>query len=352
MKKLILPLILFSLGGATLSYAAEKPQAPATVVETATAIKQNIAPSMWVPGTVISRYDSKIASETSGVLNFVVEVGDSVDQGGLLAKVNDQQINLQLRLNKAELKRLQTQLLHAQKQLERTETLSQTNSAAQSQLDEWIMQRDVLQQELELAQIQLEQTQYLSQRTEILAPFKGIVVERFLQTGEHIGIGEELLRLVSTDQLEVSVRAPVGLSQYVRAQQQVPVRNKQQEIYTSIRSVVPVGDIRSRMMEVRVQLDASNWIIGEAVDVAISKGPQQVSTVVPRDALVLRNNEVYLFKVENHIAKKVVIEVGEGDASNISVTGKIQAGDIVVTRGAERLDDGKTVEILKEVASH
>ena len=103
------------------------------------------------------------------------------------------------------------------------------------------------------------------------------------------------------------------------------------------------------MLEVRIRLDNSDWIIGEAVDVAFNNGPQQVATLVPRDALVLRDNEVYLFKVLNGIAEKVTVTPGVGDDANIAVQGDLQPGDLIVTRGAERLNNGRKVEILAAV---
>lgn len=330
----------------------EKPKGPPpSVVEATLAKEQSIAPTLWVPGTVISRFDSNIASETNGIITSIVEVGEKIEQGQLLAKVNDQQLVLQLRHDEADLKKLEAQRQHAQKQLERSKTLSKTDSASQSQIDELTMQRDVLLQDIELAKVRLAQTQYLNNRTNILAPFSGVVVERFQNTGEYLAIGEEVLRLVSTEELEVSVRAPVESSQFVLAGQTVPVKNKRQEVFTQVRNLVPVGDIRSRMLEVRIHLLDNNWVIGEPVEVALNNGPQQIETVVPRDALVLRNDSVYIFKVIDGRATKIDVVPGIGDASNIAIHGKVKPGDLIITRGAERLDDGNPVQVLESVAS-
>jgi len=322
---------------------------PPAAVETALATQKEVAPGVWAPGTVISQLDSKIASETSGVITFVVEVGDRLAKGDLLATVNDRELQLKRQHAEAEIKRYSAQLQHSQRQLERTEALSKTNNAAQSQLDELQMQRDVLTADLELAKIDLAQTQYDLERTQIRAPFAGIVAERYQRLGEHIASGGELLRLTSTDDLEVSVRAPIDVVRYINEGDSVPVKTKSESRQTEVRSIIPVGDERSRMVELRLFLGSSDWTIGEAVDARLNNGPSISSVIVPRDALVMRSDEVFLFKIVAEKAVKVVVKPGFGDAEEIAVLGNVEAGDVIVVRGSERLADGRPVTVLEDV---
>ena len=112
-------------------------------------------------------------------------------------------------------------------------------------------------------------------------------------------------------------------------------------------SLIAVGDTRSHMMEVRVLPEEGNWFIGEAVTVALPTSTSQLLTSVSRDALVLRDQNNYIFIVgEDDMAKRVVVDLGSGLGDRIAVYGQLKAGDEVIIRGAERLRDGQQVERL------
>ena len=67
---------------------------------------------------------------------------------------------------------------------------------------------------------------------------------------------------------------------------------------------------------------------------------------VPRDALILRQGGIHIYKVlEDNTAEKVTVETGVGYESLIEVRGNVGAGDKVVVRGGERLQPGQAVVI-------
>ncbi|WP_086929843.1 efflux RND transporter periplasmic adaptor subunit [Agarilytica rhodophyticola] len=328
-----------------------QPSSSPAVVEIALAKTTQVSPQVWVPGSVISREDSNIASEVTGVLHFVAEVGDILKKGDTVARVNEHQLQLQLRRDKAELARLESRLGFAQKQLDRTLSLAQTSSTAEFRIDELTSQRDVLQQEIALAKVQQEQTQYLLDRSNIIAPFDGVVVERFQQPGEYVGLGEELVRLVNTRALEISARAPVDVSRFITPNSKIKIKAQDKYFNSTIRSVIPVGDPISRMLEVRVHLDGE-WVIGDAVSLSLNNGPSVSAVTIPRDALVLRNDTVFVYRVnEKDVAEKISVVLGTGNDQNISVSGALKAGDRVVIRGAERLQDGREVNVMSDIAT-
>ena len=112
-------------------------------------------------------------------------------------------------------------------------------------------------------------------------------------------------------------------------------------------TIVPVGGERSRMVELRIALRPNDWVVGEAIRVSVPSATPIHGVAEPRDALVLRDNQVYVFKiVEGGTAERISVELGDGSAELISVRGALRAGDRVVIRGAERLQNGQIVKIL------
>jgi len=96
-----------------------------------------------------------------------------------------------------------------------------------------------------------------------------------------------------------------------------------------------------------VTLDAADWLPGEAVRVSVPRGDAITTLAVPRDALVMRDSAVYVFRVDpTGAAERVTVEAGAGDAERVAVTGALEEGDQVVVRGAERLRHGQIVRIL------
>ena len=321
----------------------------AVAVETIRVGSELISPAIWVPGTVISRQDSRIAAEVSGNLVSVAEVGNRFEKGEILARINDRELQLQLRNNRAEEKRLGSRLDYLQRQVKRLERLAKANSAAESELDQLSAERDMLKHEIEAAEVTIERTLYDIERTQIAAPFPGVVVERIQQPGEYLAPANEVVRLVNIDELEISVQAPLNVARHVSAGDRVNVKRNQDTISTAVRTVVPVGDDNSRVLQLRLELKDIDWIVGEAVRVALSNASAVTSLVVPRDALVLRNSETYLFIVgKNSNARRVNVVASEGAGSNVAVQGDIDIGDVVIIRGAERLRDGSKVKIVND----
>jgi multidrug efflux pump subunit AcrA (membrane-fusion protein) len=116
----------------------------------------------------------------------------------------------------------------------------------------------------------------------------------------------------------------------------------------TVRSVVPIGDERSRLYEVRVALpDDMRWPAGTSVRVAVPTATPRTVIAVPRDALVLRQEGVTVYRLTaNDVAEGVPVETGIASGPWIEVTGAIQPGDRVITRGGERIRSGQSVTIM------
>jgi RND family efflux transporter MFP subunit len=319
---------------------------PPATVQVGFAIEQEMAPHTWVPATVASRNFAAIASEVAGQLTWVAEVGDRIEQGQPVARINDQSLQLQLKNDIATIKRLEAQLEYLDQQVERLQRLSDQKVVAASELEEARTQSQAAQQELVQAKIAKERTLYELSRTRVKAPFTGEVVERLQQPGSYSGIGEEIVHLVDAGSIEVLAQAPLSVAPFLSEGMAVTVKNPTREVAGQIRRIIPVGDQRSRMFEVRIAVGKESWIVGTAVRVALPNAESRRVITVPRDALILRSEGIYVFKVTGDgTAERILVETGMGEASLIEVRGNVAGGDKVVVRGGERLQPGQSVEV-------
>lgn len=341
MKRMVL-LILLSLAVST-GRAQSAPPAPVVVDE---ARMDTFSSALWVSGTVISQHDARIAAETDGRITWVAEVGTRIGNGEPFAIIDDTDLQLDLRDNQAQLESLQAQMRYQENNLKRLNQLAASNNASVNQRDEAQSQMDMTVQEIRRAEVTIARTQRRIDQTRILAPFPGVVVERLLQAGEFVSRGMQVARLVDTENREIRAQAPLGVASFIREGLEVSVKHEGRQSLSPVTRVIPVGDERSRMFEVRIAADDPAWLIGSPVRVALPNSNPRELVAIPRDALVLRGSEMFVLRVTaDNTVEKISVDTGIGLGKLIEVIGDVFDGDRIVTRGAERLQPGQLVVI-------
>ena len=326
-------------------------QAPPAPVTVARVTQGNLNATITATGTVVSRNDARLAAEVTGRLDWVAEPGTRVAKGAPLARVDSRTLELQLREDEAQLARLGANVDLLNTQLARLNALP-AGTASQSQIDEAAARHAMARQELEQARAARDRTQHLIGRAVIRAPFPGHVVERMRQLGEFVSVGIEVVRLMDTSNVEVVARAPVAEAAHLAVGQAVTVRGDAKQAESRIRAIVPVGDERSRLLEVRVGLADDGWTIGSAVRVDLPAARVASSLVVPRDAVIVRADGAHVFRVaKGDVAERVAVRLGNGSSDRVEVQGGLVPGDRVIVRGGERLRAGQAVTITTSSAS-
>lgn len=325
---------------------AETPQAPAAPVKVEKAQRDTFSATLWVSGTVISQNDARIAAETDGRITWVADVGSRIPQGEAIARIDAGDLKLELADSEARLESLKSQLTFRDSSLRRFQKLAASNNAAATQLDEAQSQLDMTRQEIKRAEVAIAQIKRRIKQTEVLAPFPGVVAERLVQTGEFVNRGAQVARLVDTEHREIRAQAPLSVAGWIREGMQVSVEHEQLESLSPVSYVIPVGDERSRMFEVRIAAKDPAWIIGSPVRVALPNSEPREMVAIPRDGLVLRGNNIFVMRVNNdNTVEKIMVETGIGLGGFVEVIGNVAKGDRIVTRGGERLQPGQAVTI-------
>ena len=338
------PLGLLALALMSVSAGAADPP-PVPVVVT-TARSENFGASISATGTVVSRNDARISSEVGGTLAWIAEPGTVVRRGDAIARLDTARLSLELRDNQAALKRLDAQLSLLATQRARLESLAGQSMVSQTQLDEAQSREQMAQQDVEQARVARDRAKLDLDRAKVRAPFAGIVAERMQQSGEYVASGAPLLRLVNDRELEVVARAPLVSADSVVAGAKVRLVDGDRRATGTVRAVIPVGDERSRMVELRIALADGSLRVGAPVRVEIA--PQNVKTVVtvPRDAVILRQGASYVMRVRaDNTAERVAVNLGPGRDNQVQIDGTLRAGDRVIIRGGERLEPGQAVKV-------
>ena len=307
-----------------------------------------IAPTTALPGTVVSRNDSQLASEVEGRIAWVADVGTIVAANDVVARIDNNLATLQQLADRANVSRLAAQLRFDKSQAERFQNLFNQNAIARSALDQATSSRDMDVAALAQAQATLKRSEYQLTHSDIRAPFSGRVVARLINPGEYAIAGKPVVRLVDIGALEISVQAPIDATRFVREAAPLSVDIEGKRVAATVRAIVPVGDVVSRTIEVRLTLPPGAGLVGDAAKVLIPSAQPHDALAVSRDALVLREDNTYIFKIDaQNRAQRIAVETGAESGPLVEIKGPIKSGERVIVRGAERMESGRKVRAVR-----
>jgi len=335
------------LMAASLSFAQ---QMPASAVQISTVSRTEVAPTVAVPGTVYSRNEVQITAGVAGQLVMVAEPGTIVDKGDFVARIDKQSLRLQRAEQEALLERAQINIRQLESQLRRQKELAASSLVSEFELEQTEANRDLALSDANIIDVRIRQIDDLLQRADIRAPFSGVVIDRSRRAGEEVARGEVLGQMTDIEHLEVRAFVPLKHLPRTAAGQVIDILATEAAHTGTIRSLVPTGDVRSQTFEARIDLPsnaARDWTVGQLVSVAIPIRARQLALAVPRDALVLRQNGSFVFRINaENKAEQVKVEIGDSSGDLVTVRGDLAEGDRIAIRGAENLRPGSDVKIV------
>ncbi len=337
-----LPFIL--LMNISLDINAVESPPDAQLVSISKVTEQNMTPAIWLPGNVTNRLKAQLSSEKNGRLIWIKDIGIKVKKGQAVAKLDSQEEELLLAEKHSQLNQQKINQNYLLKQQQRLQSLLLNKSTPPIELDRVEKDLAIASEELDNLKIQIKRINLSIERATIRAPFDGRINQRMAQQGEFITVGEVLVQLVDPRSIDISVAAPLNIASFLKRGDKMLVKWGNNLESFPIRTWSPAGNQNSRTFE--VILDASNISLmgGNAVSVSLPRDMPNVSTMVPRDALILRQQDTFVMTVDKqNNAHQISVIVGAGAGSKVSVNGNIEAGENVVIRGAERLKDGQKV---------
>jgi len=310
-----------------------------------------IAPVIEVSGTVISRDDAQLAAEVAGRVIWIAEVGQYIAKGEAAAKIDNKRLLLQKREAEAKVAAARARIGFLSKESKRLKQMAKKQHTSQTVLEKTLSDYDVSLADLESAKAQLELIEDDIEKSQILDPFNGTITERHKRTGEHVKIAEEVVHLIGVENIEIEASAPLVYVRYVQKDAELVVKNRNQKTTARVSSLVSIGTGQSRQFIMRLAFNPGNdkqvWIPGMAVRVSVPTQVKEKRLVIPRDAMVIRRDGIYVFRVKaDNTVERLQVQPGAAAEDKISITGDIKDGDKVVIRGNERLRPGQSIKAI------
>jgi RND family efflux transporter MFP subunit len=325
-------------------------QPPAPVVQIAYVSETEVVPTVAVPGTIYSRNDIQVTAGVAGQLTMVAEPGTRLLAGQTIASIDKEPLRLQRAEQEVMLERAEINIRQLNSQLRRQRELEGSDLVSEFELEQSEASRDLGVADAKLIKVRIQQIDDQIRRADVRAPFSGVVTSRQHRAGEDVARGEVLAAM--TDILNMEVRAFVPLKHLPRTTvgASIHIFATNTQFSGNIRSLVPTGDIRSQTFEARINLPpeaSSSWTVGQLVSVGIPIRSGKISLAIPRDALILRQDGSYVFRInEENKAERIAVEIGDSAGDLIGVSGLLAEGDRVAVRGAENLREGAEVKIM------
>ena len=307
----------------------------------------------WVtlPGSVEARTSSLLASEVAGkVIEFSVREGQHVEKNQVLAQLNPTTLLRQLDAVQAELREAQAQLKLAEANLERVKKLYASEIISEQQLDSSTAESSTWKSRNEKLEADIQRIKNDLDQTTIRAPFAGSIVAEHIEVGEWVAEGGPVVEIVSLNPLDVRVQVPERFYRNLRVGRIARINFEAlpgTEVKGRITAINPRADVVARTYPVKIQIRNQRGRIGVGmlVQVSFPAGNLHSATFVPKDALVTRGTQQFVYRIqEGNQVKQVLVETGAGLGVWIQVDDTVRPGEKIITRGNERVYPGQIVQ--------
>jgi RND family efflux transporter MFP subunit len=345
-------------GGGTMGRGGPVP------VETAEVSLRRMVDVREFTGTVKAAYTYVISAKVGGrLLSINKRIGDAVAANESIGRIDDTEFRnaldeaqTQVRVSRASLEEAKAQLLHTERELERTKGLVGKGITSQSELDAQETQVETQKSRHELAKAQLEQRQVLLSQaktnfeyTQIRALQGGFVAVRHVDGGTLLSVGSPIVTIVGLDTVFVELAVTEKDYQSIKPGKTASVSTDAipgQTFEGIVYRMAPFFQSASRTATVEIALKNNARLLkpGMFARINIKLNEDGAAKVVPSQALVEKDGQFSLFMVgDSATVKNVPVQVGINDGTFAQIISPANLDGKVVTLGQHLLKPGSKV---------
>lgn len=309
-------------------------------------------------GNISAWQEASVGAEANGlrVQELLVNVGDPVQRGQLLATFAPESVQADVALARAALAEAQANATEATANAERARAVQGSGALSAQQISQYLTQELTAKARVELAKAQLDAQSLRLKHTQVLAPDAGIISARSATVGAVLGAGVEMFRLIRQERLEWRAeltsselgRVTAGTGVLVTAPGGAQRKGR-------VRMVAPTVDAQTRNGLVYVDLPASPDG-GKAGATAFKPGMfargefelgQSGALAVLQSAVLVREGFSFVMRVgtDNRVSQRKV-QTGRVLGDQVEILSGVQPEDRLVASGASFLSDGDLVRVV------
>lgn len=331
--------------------ATAKPERP---VQVQRVVFENKDASREFVGVVRARYETDLGFRVAGkIVARVVNVGDRVRAGDVVARLDPQDLRLQAESAAAELAAATSNLAQVAADLARYTTLRERGYASVADFDRKKAAKDEAEGRLERARRTLELARNQLAYAELKSDADGVITATPAEPGQVVAVGQAVARLAHRGEKEAVVALPeTWLGEARKAQATVRLWSEPDRVFTArLRELSPQADAATRTYAARFTIENPDDTValGMTATVTLSHAADARVAKLPLAAIVNRGTgpSVYLVDESGTLVRRPVT-VSSFSEQAVSVTSGLSEGDRIVVLGAQKLEPGvkvRTVEI-------
>src|SRR5687768_2867438 len=322
-------------GGPAAAGGGGAPAMPPMPVDVDTARRQSVVDAVRATGRIEAVQAIELRPDEQGrVTGILFREGQYVEAGTPLVKVDDAMLKAQSERAKAD-RDLSTQ------QLERVRRLRAQNAASPADLERAEAASRSAEAGLALLELQIA-------RTTVRAPFAGAIGQRFVSVGDYVTTGTRLLTLQTVNPQRAVIEVPERYARMLRPGQAVDFSVASQEGRTfraRVDFIDPVVQGESRTILVKASAPNPGGLLkpGMFIEARLATATRANAIVVPEDAVEPLRSANVVWAVVDGKASRRVVTLGVRSAGMVEIVNGVQAGEIVVVGGLERMGEGAPV---------
>jgi membrane fusion protein (multidrug efflux system) len=299
----------------------------------------NLQELLKTTGTLLADEEVELTFEGQGKIETIhFKEGTHVSKGQILAKLNDEDLQAQLvKLN------LQNKLL--QERVNRQKVLLAREAISQESFDQLMTDLHSNEAEIKLILVQID-------KTEIRAPFDGIIGLRYISEGAYVSPTSRIARLIKIQPLKIEFAVPERYAGIVKVGNELRFRieNSPEEYKAKVYALEPGIDPDTRTMTLRALFPNKDASLqpGRFVSIQLIVREKKDALQVPTEAIIPELGGEKVFTVVNHKAVSSPITIGMRTPDAVEVTGGLHPGDSIVISGIMQLRSDMPVIVLTE----
>ena len=287
-------------------------------------------------GTLLSNEEVELRSEISGKITQILFVeGKKVNKGDLLVKINDSELQATLKKNKSR------ESLARDKEY-RYKQLLEKNLTSQQEYDVVFSELNTVLADVEFTEAQIE-------KTEIRAPFDGVIGLRTVSTGSYISSQTRIANLQSINPIKVDFSVPQKYFGLIKEGKTIFVKltSTGKQYSGKIYAVEPKIDLNTRTVQVRAMIpnERNELTPGSYVEIDIVLEDIKEAILVTTDLIVpdISGDNLFVYKNGKAVLQKVTS--GIRTEKEIQITAGLNVGDTLITSGIIQLRPNAPVKI-------
>jgi RND family efflux transporter MFP subunit len=303
-------------------------------------------------GDVRPRIESRLGFRVGGKITArQVDVGAPVMRGQVLMQLDPQDLKLSQAQSLANLRAAETSRDLARSEMKRYQELRSKNFVSQAVIDAKVSAYKASQSAVDAAQAGYRGQSNQAGYATLVSDVEGVVTAVGAEVGQVVAAGVPVVTVARLDQQEIVIGIPEDKVDSLRQLADVTVRlwaDPGTIIPGKIREVSPVADPSTRTYPVRVSIPAGqpNVKLGMTALVQFSSTTPTPRIRVPLTALHQEKGITSVWLVEKGVVRMVPVQVGGVAGNDILLLAGVQAGQTVVTAGANLLKNGQKVKLM------